>query len=322
MRWRRASSCRGWAGGPGTAPGLGPPARFDPDRARALLAEAGYPQGFRLTLHGPNDRYVNDGRIVQAAAQMFTRPVAGGHPGLRPIETKLDPVEVAVEALPWTTRPCPTTARAERGAGVQRVPGVLGREHRGDEQPAYEASAIMATPDKAAGLGIANDAGYSNPALDAKLKQAATGCAPWMTGRGMRCWRRRARSGSGIWRSCRVASRGLGLGGAEGPDLCPARADQYTAGHRGWAGLMPNSRSSGGAGGGDLRSGSDRDVREPGGPAVSLCAVCAARRWALWRVEGRKVELLVAVHGTSRTSFLDFRDGFLPGSGGGTTWRS
>ncbi|MBV8913650.1 MAG: ABC transporter substrate-binding protein, partial [Acetobacteraceae bacterium] len=49
-------------GGPGTAPGL-EPTRFDPDRARALLAEAGFAQGFRITLHGPNDRYINDGRI-------------------------------------------------------------------------------------------------------------------------------------------------------------------------------------------------------------------------------------------------------------------
>ena len=33
-------------------------------RAKALLAEAGFPNGLRLTLHGPNDRYVNDARIT------------------------------------------------------------------------------------------------------------------------------------------------------------------------------------------------------------------------------------------------------------------
>lgn len=33
-------------------------------------------------------------------------------------------------------------------------------------------SAICATPDKAAVLSIANEASYSNPAVDAKLKQA------------------------------------------------------------------------------------------------------------------------------------------------------
>ena len=41
--------------------------------ARKLLAEAGYPDGFAITLHGPNDRYVNDDSIAQAIAQMWTR---------------------------------------------------------------------------------------------------------------------------------------------------------------------------------------------------------------------------------------------------------
>src|SRR5260370_38145878 len=33
------------------------PGRADPDQARRLLAEAGFPQRFRSTLRGPNDRY-------------------------------------------------------------------------------------------------------------------------------------------------------------------------------------------------------------------------------------------------------------------------
>lgn len=46
---------------------------YDPEAAKKLLAEAGYPQGFGITLHGPNDRYVNDASIVEAVAQMWTR---------------------------------------------------------------------------------------------------------------------------------------------------------------------------------------------------------------------------------------------------------
>ncbi len=46
---------------------------YDPEGAKKLLAEAGYPNGFQLTVHGPNDRYPNDEKVVQAAAQMLTR---------------------------------------------------------------------------------------------------------------------------------------------------------------------------------------------------------------------------------------------------------
>src|SRR5690606_29643298 len=56
----------------GSDPSLTPDA-YDPAGAQRLLAEAGYPQGFAVTLHGPNDRYVNDARVIQAIAQMWTR---------------------------------------------------------------------------------------------------------------------------------------------------------------------------------------------------------------------------------------------------------
>ena len=56
----------------GYDPAIAPDA-YRPDEARRLLAEAGRPDGFNMTLHGPNDRYVNDDGIVQAIAQMWTR---------------------------------------------------------------------------------------------------------------------------------------------------------------------------------------------------------------------------------------------------------
>jgi peptide/nickel transport system substrate-binding protein len=46
---------------------------FDPDASRRLLAEAGYPQGFGVTLDCPNDRYVNDEAICQAVTGMLAR---------------------------------------------------------------------------------------------------------------------------------------------------------------------------------------------------------------------------------------------------------
>jgi peptide/nickel transport system substrate-binding protein len=46
---------------------------YDPAAAKKLLAAAGYENGFALTIHGPNNRYVNDDQIMQTVAQMLTR---------------------------------------------------------------------------------------------------------------------------------------------------------------------------------------------------------------------------------------------------------
>jgi peptide/nickel transport system substrate-binding protein len=47
--------------------------KFDPDGAKKLLAEAGYPDGFEVTMDCPNDRYVNDAAICQAIVGMLAR---------------------------------------------------------------------------------------------------------------------------------------------------------------------------------------------------------------------------------------------------------
>lgn len=46
---------------------------YDLDKAKALMADAGYADGFNLTLNCPNDRYVNDEAICQAAVAMMAR---------------------------------------------------------------------------------------------------------------------------------------------------------------------------------------------------------------------------------------------------------
>ncbi|WP_066268471.1 ABC transporter substrate-binding protein [Hydrogenophaga palleronii] len=46
---------------------------YDPDGAKKLLAEAGYPNGFEVAMNCPNDRYVNDGNICQAVAANLAR---------------------------------------------------------------------------------------------------------------------------------------------------------------------------------------------------------------------------------------------------------
>ena len=47
--------------------------QYNPDLSRRLLAEAGYPQGFGVTLDCPNDRYVNDEAICTAVVSMLAR---------------------------------------------------------------------------------------------------------------------------------------------------------------------------------------------------------------------------------------------------------
>jgi peptide/nickel transport system substrate-binding protein len=57
----------------GFDPALNKRLPYDPDAAKKLLADAGYPNGFQVTLNCPNDRYVNDSEICQAVAVMLAR---------------------------------------------------------------------------------------------------------------------------------------------------------------------------------------------------------------------------------------------------------
>lgn len=128
-------------------PGLAAP-RADAEGARRLLAEAGYPQGFRITLHGPNDRYPNDARIIQAIGQMWTRV------GIR----------TAVEALPWTT----FVARA----GRQEFSVFLQGWGTSSGEASNPLRNLVATPDREKGYGASNRGRYSNPAVDRVLEGA------------------------------------------------------------------------------------------------------------------------------------------------------
>lgn len=57
----------------GFAPDLAKRLPYDPEASKKLLADAGYPNGFEVTLNCPNDRYVNDGAICQAVAANLAR---------------------------------------------------------------------------------------------------------------------------------------------------------------------------------------------------------------------------------------------------------
>ncbi len=57
----------------GNSPDIDVAAKADPERAKKLLAEAGYPNGFEFQLNCPNNRYVNDEEICQNVVAMWAR---------------------------------------------------------------------------------------------------------------------------------------------------------------------------------------------------------------------------------------------------------
>jgi peptide/nickel transport system substrate-binding protein len=83
---------------------------YDPERAKALLREAGHPNGFEVTLHVPNRRYMNDIEVVQAMAQML------GKVGIR---AKVEVGEQSVYTTKWRQRQLlPVYMVAWGGAGI------------------------------------------------------------------------------------------------------------------------------------------------------------------------------------------------------------
>ena len=57
----------------GNSPEIDLPLKADPERAKKLLAEAGYANGFTFQLNGPNNRYVNDEEICQAIVAIWAK---------------------------------------------------------------------------------------------------------------------------------------------------------------------------------------------------------------------------------------------------------
>lgn len=62
-----ASNINGWS------PQIGEVPRYDWKRAKALIAEAGYPDGFAFTIDCPNNRWINDENVCKALASMWTK---------------------------------------------------------------------------------------------------------------------------------------------------------------------------------------------------------------------------------------------------------
>lgn len=130
---------------PDRAPDL-PPIPTDLVRARALMAEAGFADGFRMTIHGPNGFIPSDADILQAIAQGLSR--IG--------------IETRVEVLPPANFFTRATAR-EFGMFMTTFT---------TSTAANMLRQVVMTRNPVTGVGPFNRQHYSNPAVDVPLMEA------------------------------------------------------------------------------------------------------------------------------------------------------
>jgi peptide/nickel transport system substrate-binding protein len=130
------------------------PEPYDPEGAKKLLAEAGYPDGFQLTIHGPNDRYINDAKIAEAVGQMLTR--IG--------------IKTEVVTMPRSVY----FKRASRGGpdGSPEFSFVLVGWGSGTGEASSPLKSLLATFDKSKGMGAANRGRHSDPEVDTLIGDA------------------------------------------------------------------------------------------------------------------------------------------------------
>lgn len=122
----------------------------DIDRAKELMAEAGYADGFTMTLDATNNRYVNDAQIAQALASMLAK-----------INIDLQ-LNIMPKSNFWGYIRVPTENSSFIMSGWD-VPA-------GDAGSMY--GALFYSRDTKEGYGQVNRGSYSNPEMDALLDQA------------------------------------------------------------------------------------------------------------------------------------------------------
>ena len=132
----------------GHIPDLGRP-KYDPEKATALLKEAGYENGFTVVLDSPNDRYVNDEKIAQAIASSLAK--IG--------------ITVKVNAIPKAS----FFPKANDADSSFNLIGYASND--GDGSSFLEAN--VHTFDQSKGFGRFNGGRYSNPKVDTLIEQAA-----------------------------------------------------------------------------------------------------------------------------------------------------
>ncbi len=130
----------------GYNPALTP--RYDLKKAKALMAEAGYSDGFSVTMMAPNNRYVNDEKIAQAVVSMLAK-----------INIKVD-LKTMPKAQYWP-------AFDERAADMMMIGW-----HSDTEDTNNFFEFLSACANKETGAGQYNSGNYCNPKVDAMMAEA------------------------------------------------------------------------------------------------------------------------------------------------------
>ncbi len=136
----------------GYVPELTP--RFDLEKAQALMKEAGYENGFTVTMISPNNRYVNDEKIAQAVVAMLSK-----------INIKVD-LKTMPKAQYWD----------EFDAQVADIQ-LIGW-HSDTEDSANFSEYLLMCPNKDTGMGQYNSGNYCNPKLDELVLASQTETDP------------------------------------------------------------------------------------------------------------------------------------------------
>ncbi|WP_116132743.1 ABC transporter substrate-binding protein [Tropicimonas sp. IMCC34043] len=125
----------------------------DTAKAKAMLEEAGYPDGFKVTLHGPNDRFIRDSSVMQAAAQMLAR--IG--------------IDIEVDAMPANI----FYKRASSGGegGVPEFSFFLVGYGAATGEVSAALRNLIHTYDASTGFGSNNRGRYSNPEIDLLIEE-------------------------------------------------------------------------------------------------------------------------------------------------------
>ncbi|MBV8037772.1 ABC transporter substrate-binding protein [Roseateles sp.] len=126
-----------------------PREQFNLQKARSLLAQAGYPRGFRLTLHAPNNRYPNDALVAQGLAIQLAK---------LGIQMQLDTVPKNVFL--------PRASKREYGFYLYGFGAATG-------EALHVMRSLLASPDPRRGFGSNNRGHYRNALVDRLLEQAS-----------------------------------------------------------------------------------------------------------------------------------------------------